>query len=174
MPRLWHASPIVTFSAFALPKLSCLPLFSPLKILKGLLPGRCLPVRGVLSCPRETLFLLSRAKDSIGFYLSLAVTQNIKKRTLAQKKACLPSACPLLARCRLLACPRLSAPPRWFGTLWGREVRGERRWDGGANAIPTRRTRTPSSQAFLYLSQLPWKETEPHTLMKTGTAFCKY
>ena len=63
--------------------------------------------------------------------MSLAVTQTINKRTIAQKKACLPSACPLLARCRLLACPRLSAPPRWFETLWGGEVRGERRWEGG-------------------------------------------
>ena len=107
------------------------PLFSLFKILKGILPGRCLPVRGVLSCPREISFPLSRARDSIGFYLSLAVTQNIKKLSLAQKKACLPSACPLLARCRLLACPRLSAPPRWFETLWGGEVRGERRWEGG-------------------------------------------
>ena len=162
MPGLWHASPIVTFSAFALPKLSCLPLFSPFKILKGLLPGRCLPVRGYCRALVKPYALLSCAKDSIGFYLSLAVTQNIKKRLLAQKKACLPSACPLLARCRLLACPRLSAPPRWFGTLWGREVRGERRWDGGANAIPTRRTRTPSSQAFLYLPQLGRRQSHTH------------
>ena len=136
MPRLWRASPHCDLSACALPKFSCIPSFSPFKILKGVLPGRCLPVRGVLSCPRETLFLLSRAKDSIGFYLSLAVTQNIKKQSLAQKKACLPSACPLLARCRLLACPRLSAPPSWFGTLQGGEARGERKWEGGQTPSP--------------------------------------
>ena len=173
LPRLWHASPLVTLSRLLCPNSHVSPSFPISRFLKEYSPGGACPFGGYCRALVELNFLLSRARDSIGFYLSLAVTQNIKKRALAQKKACLPSACPLLARCRLFACPRLSVPPRWFETLWGGEVRG-REGGRGANAIPTGRTHTPSSQAFLYLSQLPWKETEPHTLMKTGTAFCKY
>ena len=112
------------------------PPLSPFSIFgKEYSPGGACPFGGYCRALVNP-YVLSRARDSIGFYLSLAVTQNIKKRMLAQKKACLPSACPLLARCRLLACPRLSAPPRWFGTLWGGEVRGERKWDGGGKRHP--------------------------------------
>ena len=52
-----------------------------------------------------------------------------QKALLAQKKPCLPSACPLLARCRLSACPPLSATPRWGRS--GRECRGNEEDDAG-------------------------------------------
>ena len=163
----------MTFPRLLCPNSYVSPLFSPFKILKGVLPGRCLPVRGVLSCARGTSCFIVPREGFNRFLLVVSRHPKHQKTNACPEKGllaqCLPVACPLPPSCL----PASLGPAKMVWNALGRGSKGGEKVGEGANAIPTGRPRTPSSQAFVYLSQLPWKETEPHTLMKTGTAFCK-
>ena len=136
MPGLWHASPIVTFSAFALPKLSCLPFFSPFKILKGLLPGRCLPVRGVLSCPRETLCFIVLREGFNRFLLVVGRHPKHQKTNACPEKGllaqCLPVACPLPPSCL----PASLGPAKMVWNALGKGSKGGKKVGWGGKRHP--------------------------------------
>ena len=126
--------------AFALPELSCIPFFSPFKILKGILPGRRLPVRGVLSCPGETSFSIVPREGFNRFLLVVGRHPKHQKTVACPEKGllaqCLPVACPLPPSCL----PASLGPAKMVRNALGRgskgEVRGERRWEGGQTPSP--------------------------------------
>ena len=102
------------------------------------------------------------ARDSIVVHVWLSLTRKIQKTLLAQKKPCLPSACPLLARSRLCACPPLSGTPRWVRALW---CGGTGRGQGGLEPCPLeRRALRQARSSSISVSYLPLLRADHYRL----------